>query len=151
MRPLPGLLIATVLLVGCGSDERVTGTGDPAPTPAAPELLTLVSQSDVGGEVDPRAVPLEGDAALEEFTDRFADDRMRVALAAALEEVDVPDGQVPAAAVVAVGCETPAPADVAVEASGGGVQVTATPSKGGVQCLVPVTTVAVVAASPADL
>jgi PBP1b-binding outer membrane lipoprotein LpoB len=155
MRTLLGLLLAlALLLTGCGSDDDPgdRASDPPASSPAEasePELLILVSQSAVGGEVDPVAVSLDGQAAIDEFGDRFEDGRMGAALTDALAEVRIPGGQVPAAAVVAVGC-TP-PTDVDIEVTDAGVEVTAPPVKGDVQCLVPVTTVAVIAADPGDL
>jgi hypothetical protein len=159
MRSLLGILLAlTLLLAGCGSDSGDAGdrASDPAGTGesttsdgAEPELLTLVAQSDVGGEVDPRAVSLDGQAAVDEFAGRFEDGRMGEALADALAEVEVPDGRVPAGAVVAIGCLSPTVVDI--EVTDAGVEVTADPVKGDVQCLVPVTTVAVIAADPDDL
>src|SRR5690606_18147261 len=125
MRTLLGLLLALALLVaGCGSDD---GGADPAgdrasdpattgatspPEASEPELLTLVAQSDVGGEVDPVAVSLDGQAAIDEFAGRFEDARMGEAITDALAEVRIPGGLVAAGAVVALGCETPKTVDI---------------------------------------
>lgn len=156
MRTLLGLLLALpLLLTGCGADDDGAATDPPTQAPsdatpvsesAEPELLTLVAQSDVGGEVDPVAVSLDGQEAVDAFTDQFEDGRMGEALTDALAEVRVPAGLVPAAAVVAIGCTSPTEVDL--EVTGLGVEVSAAPEKGDVQCLVPVTTVAVVAADP---
>ena len=151
MRSLLGLLLVlTLALTGCGADGgRARDASTPTDAPAPPDLLTLVAQPDVGGEVDPRARSLERPDDVAAFTASFTDGRMGVALDDALATVDVPAGQVAAGAVVAVGCETPT--DVDVEVTAQGVLVSAPPAKGTVQCLVPVTTVAVVSADPAAL
>ena len=155
MRHLLGtLLVLTLSLTGCGPGEgQAEDAGTPTEAPGPPGLLTLVSQPDVGGEVDPRARSLADPDDVAAFTEPFTDDRMGLALDRALDRAlaraDVPEGQVAAAAVVAVGCETPT--DVDLEVTAQGVLVSAPPAKGSVQCLVPVTTVAVVSADPATL
>ena len=162
MRTLLGLLLALTLLLGaagCGGDAA-DRAADPSPTEATgetgetgestePRLLTLVSRSDVGGEVSPRAVSLGDRAAIDEFGDEFEDARMAGAISQRLDAVDIPPGLVPAGAVVAIGCE--APEDVTIDVTEAGVEVTAPPVKSDVQCLVPVTTVAIVAADPSYL
>ena len=149
MRSLLGIVLG-LALTGCGAGEReAQDPRTPADPPAQPGLLTLVSQPDVGGQVDPLATSLERPDDVAAFTEAFTDDRMRVALERALARADVPDGQVAGGAVVAVGCQ--APTEVEVETTAEGVTVTAAPVKGSVQCLVPLTTVAVISADPAAL
>jgi hypothetical protein len=169
MRPLLGLLLTCALLLsGCGGDDDGTAS-DPAsssPTVPAPSsgtttqpgggsdagatLLALVSQSAVGGEVDTTAVPLDSDEAIGEFTAQFEGDQMQQSIQQALSVAAVPDGQQVMGAVIAIGCETPENAAV-TRADDGSVVITA---KGGgkstQECLVPVTTVALVAVPQAD-
>lgn len=158
MRTLSGLVLAlTLLLAGCGSETPVDERADdPTPTAASSStegegaytVLALVSESDVGGEVDPEAVPLDTPQAVADFAARFEDQRMEESISAAIAGASVPEGQVVLGAVVAIGCEPPT--EVQVEVRPDGVEITAAPVKTGRQCLVPVTTVALVAADPLE-
>ncbi len=157
MRPILGMLLAlTVLLTGCGSDGADEKADDPAteetsssPTagddPSENDVLALVSESDVGGEVSPEAVSLATATFIADFAAQFEDERMGASISAALADHPVADDQTVVGAVVAIGCEPPT--DVAVERGYDGVEITADPVKSDQQCLVPVTTVALVAVS----
>lgn len=158
MRTLPGLLLALgLLLTGCGSespaDEQADGPTPGASTSASPgdadhTVLALVSESDVGGEVDPRAVPLDTPQRTADFASRFEDQRMEESISRAIAGASVPEGQVVLGAVVAVGCEPPT--EVSVEVGPDRVEITAAPVKSTQQCLVPVTTVALVAVAAVE-
>lgn len=151
MRTLLGLLIALALLAGCGEEvsrdaadnARTTSVATVEPTTADPTTVDLVSASDVGGEVEATATPVPDATALEEYAGRFEDARMGEALADAGARAELPAGTTLMAAVVAIGC-TP-PTAVSIEVDGDDVLVTAAQVKDGAQCLVPVTTVALVA------
>ena len=142
-------------LTGCGSESPDEQAGDPTPAetstgapsssenPGEHEVLDLVSQSDVGGEVAPMAAPLDSATTIADFSEQFDDDRMRASISTALVERGVPDGRTVVGAVVAIGCE--APTEVEVLSGPDGVEITAAPVKTDQQCLVPVTTVALVA------
>jgi hypothetical protein len=161
MRLFLGLLVAlTLLLTGCGDTQDGTAddpaasppttertTEEPADSPSEPTLVTLISQSEVGGEVAELAVPVDDAQARAAFTAQFTDERMPEALAEAVAGATVAEGERFLAAVVSIGCVPPEDDDVTVEQAGGDVLVTAAVVKDkGVQCLVPVTTVALVAA-----
>jgi hypothetical protein len=171
MRPLLGLLLASALLLsGCGGGDDTAGEPTSAATsassPTAPSsstqappqggtdagatLLALISQSNVGGEVSTTAVPLDSADAVAEFSSQFEGSQMSESLQQALSVATVPDGQQLMGAVIAVGCSTPGNATV-TRADDGSIVVTA---KGGgkstQECLVPVTTVALVAVPQAD-
>ncbi|MGH3308671.1 MAG: hypothetical protein ACRDOX_13385 [Nocardioides sp.] len=156
--------LAVVLLVGCGTSEPTAGPAEEEtssdttePTPSPSETLpngpidfteiALISESNVEGTVSPRAVVLDNQAAVEEFAGRFSGSRMGEALAREYDDADVPDDEVLVGAVVGVSCE--APSDLQVEKTSRGVAVTAPAKVSKVQCLVPVTTVALVSVSEA--
>jgi len=67
---------------------------------------------------------------------------MRTALTKAYQKADVPEGEVLVGTVVGVSCQ--APSEVNVEQTKSGVEITADPVKTKNQCIVPVTTVALV-------
>lgn len=161
MRPLLALALALVL-TGCGAETSETPEAqadDPAPTAdstaepsagasAGNDVIALVSESDVGGEVDPQAVPLDTATAIADFSTRFEDERMAAAISEALVDTATLDGQTVLGAVVAVGCEPPT--EVEVTSGPDGVEITAGLVKTDQQCLVPVTTVALVAVADED-
>jgi hypothetical protein len=164
MRPLLGTLFAlTLLLGGCGDDavERAgdgastgtattspsSSTGTPSAGPVDFTLVALVSESNVGGEVDPEATALDSEDAVADFAAQFEDSRMVERLQAEVAGADVPVGQTLVGAVVSIACD--APAEVYVEWADGGLRVTGSQVKTDKQCLVPVTTVALVAVDAA--
>ena len=147
MRHLLGILCAlTLVLAGCGgedggsdggSDDRSDDRGT-----IEPEQVVFISESAVGGNVLSTATTIDGDQSIQEFAGQFEDPRMADRIADEAARIDVPDGDELAAAVVAVACD--APTDVSVERTPAGLQVTSPPVKTDKQCLVPVTTVALV-------
>ena len=160
MRLFAGLLLVLgLLLAGCGSgspddlgygpapEETASSSSEPTETPSATvaenDLLALVSESDVGGEVSPEAVPLDSPTAIADFSAQFDDERMGASISTALAATPVPDGLTVVGAVVAIGCEPPT--EVEIETGPEGVRISAAPVKSDQQCLVPVTTVALVA------
>ena len=147
MRHLLGILCAlTLVLAGCGGEDGGSDGGsddgsDDGGT-IEPEQVVFVSESAVGGNVLSTATTIDGDQSIQEFAGQFEDPRMGDRIAAEAADIDVPDGDELAAAVVAVACD--APTDVSVERTPAGLQVTSPPVKTDKQCLVPVTTVALV-------
>lgn len=157
MRLFLGMLLAlTVLLTGCGSEgaDEQADDPDPAETSSTPTPTNgpvdfthvgVVSESAAGGQVDPQAVDLSDDAALADFVVQFEDDRMAAALEAAVADAEVAEGETLVGAVVALGCVPPK--EVTVERTEGGLEINAMPAKESdpaVQCLVAITSVAVV-------
>jgi hypothetical protein len=106
--------------------------------------VAIVSQSAAGGEVYPAATALSDDAAVQGFGAQFTTPRLTAKLTRVVARTDVPAGSTLYGAVVAVGCDVPAAVVVSTD-DAGGVLVEPEPAKpSGVQCLVPVTSVALV-------
>jgi hypothetical protein len=103
----------------------------------------MVTESAVGGMVSPGAVPLADVSAVHQFTGQFENDRMETRLVQLIDGLEVPDDKAAYAAVVAIGCEVPP--DVVVTSTDTGILIEGTkPTTKPVECLVPMTSVAVV-------
>ncbi len=146
---LATLLLAATACAGGGEDDdeavpapAPTSAQDPDP-PASARVLDVVALSNAGGATQsvPAPVALPEDAAAYAAA---LEPPGRVPLLDAIDAAAVPPGLELRAAVVEVGCDEPA--DVLLE---GGDDtswtVRAVPSKANVQCLLPVTFVALVA------
>lgn len=151
----PALLAVLLLLAGCG-DSTSDSASDPASQPssttasdepteaAAPQTIAIVSQTAAGGEVDLNAVPVDDDAALQEFTAQFNKAGLEEKIATAVAGATVPEGYTVMGAVVAIGCDVPP--DVSVEQGPDGWVVTPHKVPSPLQeCFAPVTSVAIVA------
>ena len=151
----PLLLAAVVLLAGCG-DSTSDSASDPASQPSsaaasdeptesrAPQTIAIVSQTAAGGEVDLTAVPVDDDAALQEFTAQFNKAGLEEKIATAVAGATVPEGYTVMGAVVSIGCDVPP--DVSVEQGPDGWVVTPHKVPSPLQeCFAPVTSVAIVA------
>ena len=92
---------------------------------------------------------LDSQKAVEEFAGQFSGDQMRNALARQYARADLPNGEVMLGAVVDVSCQPPS--ELQVEKTKRGIEVTATTKVSKVQCLVPVTTVALVSVPEAAI
>jgi uncharacterized lipoprotein len=159
------LAASSVLLVGCGTDDTTAGpaeggtsseptqkSDEPSPSEDFPPgpipytAIALVSASNAEGSTSPRAVVLDNRKAMDEFAGQFSGGQMLRALNREYARADLPKDEVMLGAVVDVSCQ--APTGLQVKKTDGGVQIAATekPSAKGkeVQCLVPVTTVALV-------
>lgn len=159
----PALATLALLLGACGgegADDPSDAGGSPSPVPASssaptPEptpstdptprerVLDVVALSAAGGTTDtilePVALPADATAFVAQF-----EPSARGPLRAAIDAAQAPPGLELQAAVVAVGCDEPA--DVLL--NGGGSlawMAQAVPPKTTVQCLVPVTFVALAA------
>ena len=156
-RLLGPALLALVLLAGCG-DSTSDSASDPAPQPtststtaedepteeSAPQTVAIVSQTGAGGEVDLNAVPVEDEAARQEFTAQFQRAGLDEKIAKAVAGATVPEGYTVMGAVVAIGCDVPP--DVSVEQGPDGWVVTPHKVPSPLQeCFAPVTSVAIVA------
>jgi hypothetical protein len=147
-------LIAALLLSmsACGSDQGSAQdpTDDPSSgEPTSPEftydVVVLVSGSAAHGPSEKGARPalLSDEAALAQYAEQF-----QGPLPASLKSQggqalsDLAPGQALTATVVAVGCEPPT--QVRATNAGGTVSIAAVPVESNIQCLVPVTTVALV-------
>lgn len=153
------LLLASLLLVGCGEETAPTAadptTSSPSPSEPSmstgdpvqrPSVVAMVSQPDAGGRVSATPVPVADDAALSDFADQF-EGRMARELSAAAAGATVPEGQTLLAAVVDISCMPPLNVHVAVGDGGVAVHpVKDKPTGRGPACQVPVTTVALVTA-----
>lgn len=104
-----------------------------------PGQAVIVSASNVKGETTPRATALVDDKSLDAFL-ATTDERLATDVRTAFDAVQVPADSTLFGAVVSVGCETP----TAVEwiTTFDGIEVKPTMPKSNVQCLVPVTSVA---------
>jgi hypothetical protein len=146
MRHLLGLLLAALLVSGCGDDTTGQAEDDPPATESSgqvePSDVVFVSESAVGGNVLTTATTIDSDRAIAKFSEQFDDERMGEALQTEADKIEVPDGDALVAAVVALACD--APTEVSVERTPAGLQVSSPSVKTDKQCLVPVTTVALV-------
>jgi hypothetical protein len=135
-------LLGALVLAGCGEDTP--GEADDEPRgPIDFELVEMVTESAVGGMVSPGAAPLADVSAVHQFTGQFENDRMETRLVQLIDGLEVPDDKAAYAAVVAIGCEVPP--DVVVTSTDTGILIEGTkPTTKPVECLVPMTSVAVV-------
>ena len=134
------------MVAGCGDDEAADVT-DKEPTGQVDfKLVKLFTMTEVGGKVDPEAVPLADVVAVDEFSKQFRTDSIRTTLIGLVKTTDVPDGKALYGAVVAIGCEQPP--GVVVRSTDTGLTIEAktslpspTPQK---ECFEPMTSVALV-------
>ena len=161
MRILLGpLLVALLVLTGCGSESGGPGAGRgsesagglpattaatsalPADGPIDHEVVALVSGSAAGPtQVDSQVAALPDAEAVRDFASGFRG-ALDGEVVRAAGQADVPSGQTLVGAVVAVGCEPPT--RVHVRMAGGELSVTADPVLSRRRCFVAVTTVALV-------
>lgn len=157
------VLAAVLALTGCGQDQTGEVT-DESPTHSQPsgspedegdegdkepegqvdfELAEMVTETAVDGRVDPMAIPFGDETAVHEFSAQFENDNMRIRLLTVVDRIEVPDGQALYGAVVAIGCQVPP--GVVVTNTDSGLEITGKKSiEPPVQCIAPMTTVALV-------
>ena len=104
-----------------------------------PGQAVIVKASNVDGETAKRASALVDDQAVDAFLSA-TDARLAADVRAAVDAVEVPADSTLFGAVVSVGCDTPTAVNWVTTFDG--IEVTPTMPKSGVQCLVPVTSVA---------
>jgi hypothetical protein len=116
------------------------------PSGAAVDFIevALLSRTGGGGTVDYRATILDDRAAVKRFGARFRSPALGNQLQVAIRKADVPEGQVLAAAVVAIGCDVP-PGVVVQQLDDGLAIVPKEVTNPLRECLAPVTTTALVA------
>ena len=143
----PLLALLALLVGGCGSSSSGTASGpggaSSGPIPAA-QVLPLVTLHGVAAHVSTSAVPLataaQQRAFLEQFPGAMVRPRVRAALRGPLEQ----GGANLYGAIVASGCDVP-PGVTATTDGQGGVTIVAQEVASPLhECLIPVTTVALV-------
>jgi hypothetical protein len=157
-RPLGTLLASAALAMtaGCGSSSSSTatsgGAGPDSPSPgpiAGAEVLPLISMTGGGGRASTTATLLDTPAHVRGFGAQFRSPALGHQVAAAVDRARK-SGHLVYGAVVAVGCDRPPGADVALDASGN-VTITPRPVASPLpECLAPVTTVAIASVPGAD-
>jgi hypothetical protein len=136
-------LLGALVLAGCGEEKSVGEADDEPRGRIDHELVEMVTESNVGGMMSPGATPLADVSAVQQFSGQFEDDRMQTRLIELIDGLEVPDDKAAYAAVVAIGCDVPP--EVTVTSTDTGILIEGTKAPGkGVQCLVPMTSVAVV-------
>ncbi len=152
-RLLPALAATALLLAGCG-DER----GSTAPPPAVPgppatkpgwSEIAIVTGTAAGGTVSTEVVPVDTQAALDAFVGQFERSDLADRVVGAVSGASLPDGWVPAAAVIEVGCDIP-PGIVVDDRDGFTVHAEHV-NQTMQECFAPMTSVAVIAVDPALL
>lgn len=154
---IPSVLLAATL-VACGNGGDSAGD-DPADSPpstlpsdsAEPsddgEILDqqIVSQTNVGGQVDERAVVLRSEADVDEFLAPFEPGQLTEGVRKAVDANDPQDDTALLGAVVAIGCDVPKEVELTQEGSGPVISLTPVKVKATTnQCLAPVTSIALV-------
>lgn len=159
-RPIPmkralGTLFATVVLVataGCGSTSPSTASRPDSPSPGpitGARVLPLISLTGGGGTVSTRATLLDSKAHIRGFTEQFRLPTLAARVDAAVRRAKA-SGHLVFGAVVAVGCDRPPGAIVALDANGD-VEITAEEVASPLpECLAAVTTVAIASVPGAD-
>ena len=120
------------------ASEGAAGTM-PVGDTVEPGQALVVSVSNVDEQTSPLASALVDNRAVDTFLDG-TDARLAAEVRTAMKDVQVPAGSTLFGSVVAVGCEVPA--SVSWESTFDGVRASAQLLKSSVQCLVPVTSVA---------
>jgi hypothetical protein len=159
-RPIPmkrtlGALLATAALMStaaCGgtSSSTVSRPDSPAPGPVpGAHVLPLISVTGGGGRVSTSATLLDSKAHVRAFTQQFRPPTMTARVDAAVRKAAA-SGHLVFGAVVAVGCDRPPGAVVALDAEGE-VQITAKEVSSPLpECLAEVTTVAIASVPGSD-
>lgn len=154
---VPALLVTGLLatgLAGCADDEVASDDGPSRTAPGTGHVayteVRLVSRSAVGGEVDRRPTVLDDAQDVERFAAQFRTRAMRAEVSGAVARSDVPDGRTLVGAVVALGCDVPS--GVRVRGEGDSLEIVPLePATTHPECLVAVTTVALVSIDSAML
>ena len=118
------LALSTVLglgLTGCGDDtsERSDNPLTPAPTSSGtaesePEVVRIVSQTAAGGELTTSAVRVDRPAGLARLTKDFRTPGLAAKIARVVERTELAPGEGLFGQVIAIGCDVPPSASVAL-------------------------------------
>jgi hypothetical protein len=151
---LAGLALGCLLAAGCAdagdgtaddaspAEPTSAATSDPTSAPPSPEWtqVAIVHATAAGGTVS-APVRVDTEEALDAFVAQFERPDLGEKVRSAVAGADVPDGHLPAAAVVAVGCDVPPGVSVVTDRELRVVpHKVASPLK---ECFAPVTSVAV--------
>jgi hypothetical protein len=118
---LAGLALGCLLAAACAdpgdgtaddttpADPTSAATSDSKSAPPSAEWteVAIVHATAAGGTVSSTPVPVDSEAALDAFVAQFERPDLGEKVRSAVARADVPDGHVPAAAVVALGCDVP--------------------------------------------
>lgn len=142
--------VATTAACGSSSSTVATQPDSPTPGPIHGAHVRLVSMTGGGGSrVSPQATLLDTKAHLEAFTARLGSDALKLQVRHATA-VAKRSGYLVYAAVIALGCDRPPGADVALNEDGDVVISAQEVSSPLPECLAPVTTVAIASVPGAD-
>jgi len=152
-RLLPALVVAAVLLTGCGDERGATAPPADPPsdsgTAAGWSQVAIVTGTAAGGLVSTRVVPVDSQEALDAFVTQFERPELADKVVDAVSGADLPAGWVPAAAVISVGCDIPA--GIVVDDRDGFAVVPEEMDRTIRECFAPMTSVAVIGVNPALL
>jgi hypothetical protein len=152
---LAGLALGCLLAAGCAdagdgtaddaspADPTSAATSDSKSAPPSAEWteVAIVHATAAGGSVSTNPVRVDSDEALDGFVAQFERPDLGQKVRSAVAGADIPDGHVPAAAVVALGCDVPPGVSVVTDRELRVVpDKVASPLK---ECFAPVTSVAV--------
>ena len=127
------VLMMLVLPAGCGESSETTGST----TSRTWELVEILDATAAGGTVDTRPVPVTTAAQQRALTRDLTRPQLARQLAEVVAAHETAPGRELVGAIVAVGCTPPAEVDY------DGEQVRVPPSGARVQCLAPITSLAV--------
>lgn len=145
MKHLLGSFIVVVLLTACGGEDRDRADDSATRTPtdaSEPKVVEIVSGSAAGGEVVAEATVIASNRDLTRFLTQFDSPSFAGDLTEAVDAVALEPDRVVGLAVIAIGCDVPPGATVTAE-DGAYVVMPAKVVSPHIECLVPVTSVAV--------
>ncbi|MBZ5737620.1 hypothetical protein [Nocardioides mangrovi] len=142
----PFLVAAALVLGGCGSDQ--SGGSAPVGSGTVADALyhqvAMITVTEGGGQVTDQITWVDSERSLRRYVFGFPSEQLQREVLAAAEHADLDDGQRLGAAVVDLGCSPPN--EVSVTGSGADLSISASGKPSAeIQCLAPITTVALVA------
>lgn len=153
MKRILGATLLLLVLTACGDDdgEQVAPDGlPPADTTSHggdPRVVDIVSGSAAGGTVEPTATLIEDDAALERYLRQFESADLAADLSATVAAHQPEGDRVLGLAVIEISCDEP-PSAAVVEDHGVFVVTPGKVVSPHQECVVPVTSVAVIDVAP---